>query len=390
VFCPNCGTQNPDAAQTCSKCNFHLKSAAAPKFKGTMLMMNQPGAVAAGPPAAPGPGATRPAPGGLPPPGAGAVPSKLKGTMVGVAPMAIVGAPFPPPGTQPMAATPGLSPLPPPVPAPGDAASAFSPPVPQPGVNPLGGTVAADAGVFGAFAAHQHQPQVPGIGGPPPYAAPPHQPGFPPPFGVPPPPGMAGAPPPYGAPPQPYGAPGPYGQPPQGYGMPNPMQPPMQGAVGPGGQALIPYPQAPSPMVGTLKSQGAAVTGPTRRNALLTLLLPLAVMFGGILLGVLLGVLISGSLAALGMLLVLGGAVWSFLLAIQMIRELHAVTRSDQLAWWGLVVPVYNMYFMWFIVPEEVAKAKQQLGARQPPQSIVLYILLWPFALASDLNDLVR
>ena len=42
MFCPNCGTQNPDPAQTCSKCNFHLKGAAAPKFKGTMLMMNQP------------------------------------------------------------------------------------------------------------------------------------------------------------------------------------------------------------------------------------------------------------------------------------------------------------------------------------------------------------
>jgi zinc-ribbon domain len=375
VFCPNCGTQNPDAAQTCSKCNFHLKSAAAPKFKGTMLMMNQPGAPPAGPPAAPGSGATatRPAPGGLPPPGAGAVPTKLKGTMVGVAPMAIGGAPFPPPGTQPMAATPPLSPLPPPVAASGEAASAFSPPVPQPGVNPLGGTVAADAGIFGAFAAHQHQRQVPSVGGPPPHGAPPQQPGFPPPFGVPPPPGMAGAPPPYGAPPQPYGA-----------------QPPMQGAVGPGGQALIPYPQVPSPMVGTLKSQGAAVTGPTRRNALLTLLLPLAVMFGGVIVSILLGVLISGSLAALGMLFVLGGAVWSFLLAIQMIRELQAVTRSDQLAWWGLIVPVYNIYFMWFVVPEEVAKAKQQLGARQPPQSIMFYILLWPFALASDLNDLVR
>src|SRR5579859_1262079 len=50
VFCPNCGTQNPDAAQTCSKCNFHLKSVAAPKFKGTMLMMNQPGVVPVGPP----------------------------------------------------------------------------------------------------------------------------------------------------------------------------------------------------------------------------------------------------------------------------------------------------------------------------------------------------
>jgi uncharacterized membrane protein YvbJ len=43
VFCPNCGTQNSETASTCIKCGFNLKGAAAPKFKGTMLMTNQPG-----------------------------------------------------------------------------------------------------------------------------------------------------------------------------------------------------------------------------------------------------------------------------------------------------------------------------------------------------------
>ena len=61
MFCPNCGTQNPDAAQTCSKCNFHLKSAAAPKFKGTMLMMNQPGVLPGSPSSPPPPQAPPPA-----------------------------------------------------------------------------------------------------------------------------------------------------------------------------------------------------------------------------------------------------------------------------------------------------------------------------------------
>jgi hypothetical protein len=145
-------------------------------------------------------------------------------------------------------------------------------------------------------------------------------------------------------------------------------------------------------MVGTLKSQGAPLTGPRRRNALLTLVLPLAVILGGIFLSVLLAFLVSSVPASLGTLFLVGGAgaVWSLLLAIQMVSELKSLTRSDQLAWWGLIVPIYNMYFMWFIVPQEVAKAKQMLGARQPPQSLILYILLWPFALASDLNDLVR
>src|SRR6185503_19109254 len=42
VFCPNCGTQNSETASTCTKCGFNLKGAAAPKFKGTMLMSQQP------------------------------------------------------------------------------------------------------------------------------------------------------------------------------------------------------------------------------------------------------------------------------------------------------------------------------------------------------------
>ena len=45
MFCPNCGTQNTETAQTCAKCNFALKTGAAPKFKGTMLMMNNPGQI---------------------------------------------------------------------------------------------------------------------------------------------------------------------------------------------------------------------------------------------------------------------------------------------------------------------------------------------------------
>src|SRR5271170_3628742 len=94
VFCPNCGTQNPEAAQTCTKCNFNLKGAAAPKFKGTMLMMNQQGAATPAPPGVPAPVPAPAAPvagpgqaGGPPRPMMQPAPqNKLKGTMVGVAP----------------------------------------------------------------------------------------------------------------------------------------------------------------------------------------------------------------------------------------------------------------------------------------------------------------
>ncbi len=133
MFCPNCGTENEDSSKTCKKCGFNLKGAAAPKFKGTMLMMNAPQGV-------PRPGAAGPAAGG-PKPGDKGVPSKLKGTMLGVAPPSI-GTPQPPAG-GPVA--------PPPAPAAPPMAGPGAPPG-QPGqgpagfggahgdVNPLGGT----------------------------------------------------------------------------------------------------------------------------------------------------------------------------------------------------------------------------------------------------------
>src|SRR5580658_1341107 len=108
VFCPNCGTQNPDTGVSCTKCSFQLKGAAAPKFKGTMLMNQPPAprpqAVPAPPaaPQAPQQAPAQPAPpaaqgGAMGPPGA-VPPSKLKGTMVGVGMPQMGGAPgFPPP-----------------------------------------------------------------------------------------------------------------------------------------------------------------------------------------------------------------------------------------------------------------------------------------------------
>src|SRR3954469_11773160 len=94
LFCPNCGTKNPETATTCSKCGFNIKGAAAPKFKGTMLMVNQPGAApkpvapAAPVPAAPAPADARPAaaPLGVPPAASPAARPNFKGTMVGVVP----------------------------------------------------------------------------------------------------------------------------------------------------------------------------------------------------------------------------------------------------------------------------------------------------------------
>jgi hypothetical protein len=406
VFCPNCGTQNPEAAQTCSKCGFHLKSVAAPKFKGTMLMMNH--SASTPPPPAPGPrgGSSAPPPGvpvqrpGSGPPGAHphAIPSKLKGTMVGVAPPMAGMARGPSPVAVPPAGTSYLAnpPAPAGMPLGVEAGSAFSPPVPQGGVNPLGGTLAAENPAFppyGApglpspYAPPGHVPSgtqvMPGVGmGGPVYSpyAPPAGGGSP-----------SGAPPAQSAPPyeEPPGSVNPYGaRPPNAYGgapgFGTPLPPPPIGQSAAPAAALAPY----AGSSGGVSASARPSSLPLRkRNALLTFLLPLLVIFGGIVLSALLS-LIAPALRSVGTLVVLAGAVWSLLLAIVMTNELRSVTRNDAFVWWPILVPFYGMYWAWILVPQEVAKAKQLRAVQRPPQSIVLYIFFWHFALASDLNDL--
>jgi hypothetical protein len=148
---------------------------------------------------------------------------------------------------------------------------------------------------------------------------------------------------------------------------------------------------APQPGVGTLQSAGVAPGLPKKRNALMTMLLPMAVWFGGIILGVLIAALVSPAIGSLLMMVgLLAGSVLALLSAIQMTNEVKAITRNPGFAWWPMFVPIYSMYWMWFLVPQEVAKAKQMAGVTTPVRSVILYIFLWLFAFASDLNDLAR
>lgn len=161
MFCPNCGTQNDENNAKCQKCGFSIKGALAPKFKGTMLMMNAPPAVAQRLPSpAAGTGSAAkppPAPVAAPAP----VPKKplSKMTMIGVAP------PSPgavaPPGAKPESRTgtmmvqgsvPQVKPSVPPGQGAAAAPRPSAPPVARAGasrppVNPFGGTM-----LMGAFA----------------------------------------------------------------------------------------------------------------------------------------------------------------------------------------------------------------------------------------------
>jgi len=311
VFCPNCGTQNQEGAQACTKCGFALKSAA-PKFKGTMLMMNQgplpvPGAP---PPAAGAPPASGPASGGV---GAGApsagaapqMPSRLKGTIVGVAAPAAGAAPAPPPASAaqpaPTPGAPGGGPqgtvafeAPPPQPgfgAPADAAAGASHQLGSPqNANPLGATVAADPGAMPGAPPAAPDPNA-GFGGGAPagFGAPP--PGGGGAYGAPPPPAGEGfgAPPPadgnmgaqggFGAPPQsPYGAPPPAGGPPPGgpgVGAPQDFGSQVAQGFNQMGQAMgaAMQPYAGGPMAPGMGAGPMTADGAPQKSWLVTLLL---------------------------------------------------------------------------------------------------------------------
>jgi len=436
VFCPNCGTQNPETAQTCGKCNFNLKGAAAPKFKGTMLMMNQQ---APQTPAPPGVMAPPPAPPAGPPPASvpprPAAPSKLKGTMVGVAPpMAHVlgkpgapAAPAPPPAAfaPPPAAfgAPPVDQAPPPYGAPPPAYGAPPPPppavygAPQPppppppqafgggqGVNPLGGTMVADNNAYGGGNQFGAPQAAPAYGAPPQqaaYGAPPQQYGAPPQqaYGAPPQqPGYGAAPPAYAPPPDQGGFGGGFGAPPQqaAYGAPPPAASPYgapPGAMQPVGGATLQ--SAAGAAIGGLLAGG---TKPTVRNPIMTLLVPYGLIFGGVVVSIIFGIIAAAAGSAiiglLGMLVslvcYLGGAVLAIVSLVKMVNEVKSVTRNTAFAWWPIFVPVYSIYWIVLLLPQEVTNAKRTVGLQQPARGLIFYLFLAPWALASDINEIAQ
>lgn len=143
-------------------------------------------------------------------------------------------------------------------------------------------------------------------------------------------------------------------------------------------------------------AQFTAVGRPTIRNPLMTFLKPIIFMFGGVIVSiigsVLGGLLDLGFLIAifslLGSLVQLVGLVYYYITIVKMHNELASVA-PNLFPWWHYIIPYYNIYLMLLVVPKEVAQAKQAVGAREPARPWFMYIL-FPYALASDLNDIAR
>jgi hypothetical protein len=176
-------------------------------------------------------------------------------------------------------------------------------------------------------------------------------------------------------------------QPPPGYGAP------------PGAAA---FQQMQQGFAGAAAGMGlqAGSGKPRVRNPIMTLLMPFISLFAGIILAtvmsILAGVTEVGALALIGSLFYLIGLIGFtyFWLGngIRMMNEVNGVTKSNTLAWWQLLVPFYNYYVMWILIPAEVTKAKQMVGIQQqqPARGIVVYFFLWLYAFAADVNDLAK
>lgn len=128
----------------------------------------------------------------------------------------------------------------------------------------------------------------------------------------------------------------------------------------------------------------------------MTIGLPFGCFFGGIVVNVIFSILTMithvGAIAALGglvaMVLFIAGAYFAIISTIKMVNEVKSVTNNQAFAWWPMLVPFYNWYWMALLVPQEVANAKRAVGAQEPVKSPVLYFFLFLWALASDINDI--
>ncbi|MGH7296949.1 MAG: hypothetical protein ACRELB_18565 [Polyangiaceae bacterium] len=232
-------------------------------------------------------------------------------------------------------------------------------------------------------------------------------------------PGYGQPAPAYGQPPaqQPYGQPpaqqpqqqygqqpaGGYGQPPQqqAYGAPPQQQQQqygMQQQAAYGAQQFGQQMQQGFAGAGAAMGLSAGAGKPKVRNALMTFLMPMILVFGGVILATVMGIVAGAAdvpaLALVGSLFyligVLGGGIIGLISAIKMLGEINGVTKSGTLAWWQIFIPIYSYYVMWILVPQEMQKAKQMVGVQQPARGIVVYVFLWLYAAAADLNDIAK
>jgi hypothetical protein len=78
--------------------------------------------------------------------------------------------------------------------------------------------------------------------------------------------------------------------------------------------------------------------------------------------------------------------LYAIISMINMINELKNYLGKD-VSWIQLFIPILNIIFLFSTLPKLVAEAKQKAGSPKPAMGGIVYLLVGPYALAADLND---
>ena len=124
---------------------------------------------------------------------------------------------------------------------------------------------------------------------------------------------------------------------------------------------------------------------PTKRNALMTWLVPMLCFFIAPPLGAALGTTMFRFAPTAAILAGLGIFAAT---TLPMVRELNTASGGT-FVWWHLLIPAYGLFLACTAVPKLMATAKQKAGA-PAPRSALLYLILFQYPFASDLNALAK
>jgi hypothetical protein len=162
------------------------------------------------------------------------------------------------------------------------------------------------------------------------------------------------------------------------------------------------YGQSPQDQVPQNAAQfGAAMQGfqsglagggrPKTRNPVMTFLVPIGIIILGNIIRTVLAIILPVNLMAIsniGGLVSLVGSIVTILAWKAMADELKSVTKNPAFSWWPIIIPIYNIIYLFTMVPPEVTRAKQMVGAPQPTRPPILYFFLPLYAMAADINDI--
>jgi len=136
---------------------------------------------------------------------------------------------------------------------------------------------------------------------------------------------------------------------------------------------------------GTTTPGNAGAPQPTKRNAALVCGAPMACFVLAPPLGNFLG---QSAFRMAPTFAILAGMLLTYGVVRPGIAELNSAAKSE-LAWWHLFIPIYGLYWAAMVVPAQMRIAKEKAG-KPAPRGAVVYLLLFVYALAADLNDLAE